>query len=137
MKKSLADLTRAWQRKAASDLAAAEVCLKAACSLDVACFHCQQAAEKSLKAFLISRDEDYPHTHDLRRLIALCAKVEPKFNALEAAARRLNPYAVDFRYEPDFWPEAGLVTELLGDARAVVDFSAKFSETKPPLAKSK
>ncbi len=137
MKKNLADLTRAWQRKAASDLAAAGACLKAGCGLDAACFHCQQAAEKSLKAFLISRDEDYPHTHDLGRLIALCAKIEPKFNSLETTAKRLNPYAVDFRYEPDFWPDAKLVTDLLGEARTIVDFSAKISETKPPRTKSK
>ena len=137
MKKKLADLACAWHRKAASDLAAVEACLEAGRGLDAACFHCQQAAEKALKAFLISRDKEFPRTHDLRRLIVLCAKVEPKFKSLEAVVKRLNPYAVDFRDEPNFWPDAKLVTELLGDARMVVDFSAKISETKPPPAKSK
>jgi HEPN domain-containing protein len=137
MKKSLADLARAWQRKAASDLAAAEACLRAGCGLDAACFHCQQAAEKALKAFLISRDEDYPRTHDLRRLIALCARAEPKFKSLEAVAKRLNPYAVDFRYEPDFWPDAKLLRSLIAAARAVVDFAVEQSATPPSTSAPK
>ena len=137
MKKKLADLARAWHRKAASDLAAVEACLQAERGLDAACFHCQQAAEKALKAFLISRDQEFPRTHDLRRLVALCAKVEPRFNSLTTVVNKLNPHAVDFRYEPDFWPDAKLVAELLDDARSVVDFSAKCSDAKPPISKSK
>lgn len=135
MKKKLAELACAWQRKAASDLAAAELCLQAGQSLDAACFHCQQAAEKALKAFLISRDEDYPRTHDLRRLVALCVKVERKFHSIEAVAKRLNPYAVDFRYEPDFWPDAKLVGSLIADARAVMVFTAKHSAISPSTSK--
>lgn len=137
MKKTLAELAAAWQRKAASDLTAAETCLQAGRGLDAACFHCQQAAEKALKAFLISRDKEYPRTHDLRRLITLCAKVDQKFKSLEAVARRLNPYAVDFRYEPDFWPEAELVSSLIADARAVMDFAAAHIATPPPTSKRK
>ena len=137
MKKKLAELACAWQRKAGSDLAAAEICLQAGRGLDAACFHCQQAAEKALKAFLISRDEDYPRTHDLRRLIALCAKVERKFKSIEAVAKRLNPYAVDFRYEPDFWPDAKLVSSLIADARAVMAFAAEHSVTPPSTSRPK
>jgi HEPN domain-containing protein len=28
-------------------------------------YHCQQCAEKSLKAFLLFKDYDFPYTHDL------------------------------------------------------------------------
>lgn len=51
--KTPADLAKGWLLKAASDLAAARACVAGAVALDVACFHCQQAAEKSVKAFLI------------------------------------------------------------------------------------
>ena len=49
----LIDETRAWLKKAANDLRAAEE-LQAASPplLDEAVFHCQQAAEKVLKGFL-------------------------------------------------------------------------------------
>ena len=47
----LSDETRAWLLRAAEDLAAAAV-LTAPATLRSALFHCQQAAEKSLKAFL-------------------------------------------------------------------------------------
>ncbi|MEW6107540.1 MAG: HEPN domain-containing protein, partial [Bacillota bacterium] len=35
---------------------------------DTACFHCQQAAEKHLKAFLAYHERPIPHTHDLEEL---------------------------------------------------------------------
>jgi HEPN domain-containing protein len=35
-------------------------------------FHIQQAIEKSLKAVLLRRTIDYPHTHNLRLLVDLC-----------------------------------------------------------------
>jgi len=130
-KRTRADLANAWLRKAASDLATVEACLAAGRGLDAACFHCQQAAEKALKAFLIARDQDFPHTHDLQRLVALCAKVEAGFRRLQTAAQRLNPYAVDFRYEPDFWPDDRLVRSLFADARRMVDFSSHQIAAQP------
>ena len=136
MKKTQAELAAAWLRKASSDLATAETCQQAGRGLDAACFHCQQAAEKSLKAFLISRDQDYPRTHDLRRLIGLCTKVEARFKRLEEVAKRLNPYAVDFRYEPDFWPDAKLVNTLITDARAIMDFAAASTTRLPTSPKT-
>ena len=38
----------------------------------VACFHCQQAVEKSLKAFLAARDIPFLYRHDLGYLLDLC-----------------------------------------------------------------
>jgi|WetSurMetagenome_2_1015567.scaffolds.fasta_scaffold880349_2 HEPN domain-containing protein len=61
------DVALGWLRKADSDLANAELCLAAEKSLDTACFHCQQAAEKALKAYLIVKHAEFPLTHDLKR----------------------------------------------------------------------
>lgn len=47
-----ADLARGWLRKADSDLEAARAIIETGKSLDAACFHAQQAAEKALKAIL-------------------------------------------------------------------------------------
>ncbi|MCX6636945.1 MAG: HEPN domain-containing protein [Acidobacteria bacterium] len=61
----LLDETRAWLLRGAEDLAAA---LTAPATLRSASLHCQQAAEKSLKAFPTWHQRPFPKTHDLRVL---------------------------------------------------------------------
>jgi HEPN domain-containing protein len=117
--KSNWDTAQGWLRKADSDLAAAEVCLTTRKALDAACFHCQQAAEKSLKAWLIATGVRFPFVHDLRRLLNLCASAEPSFQQLEPFALSLNPFAVDTRYDNEFWPTPDEVEQALGAARAI------------------
>src|SRR5271165_913992 len=73
------DLVSGWLRKARSDLLAMRASAQAG-SLDAACFHAQQAAEKHLKAYLVEQDRDIPHTHNLYKLIALCREVDPSFS---------------------------------------------------------
>jgi HEPN domain-containing protein len=115
--KTPADLARGWMLKADSDLRSARACL-AAGSPDTACFHCQQTAEKSLKAFLIFHSINFPFTHDLGRLIALCGQKGAGFHALLADATSLNPYAVEMRYDDEFWPSPEEVAEQLTRAEA-------------------
>jgi HEPN domain-containing protein len=74
--KTPADLAKGRLLKAVSDLAAARACVAATIALDVACFHCQQAVEKSLKAFLIFHGVAFPFTHDLGKLMPLCAAMD-------------------------------------------------------------
>ncbi len=119
--KAAADLARGWLFKAASDLRAARACL-AAGSPDTACFHCQQAAEKSLKAFLIFHGIVFPFSHDLGKLIALSAQKDPAFNSLLAEATSLNPFAVDMRYDDEFWPPTEEVAEQIVKAEKINRF---------------
>ena len=65
---------------------------------DIAGFHCQQAAEKVLKAYLTWHEVVFPKTHSLVALIALCLELETKFETLRFAAITLTPYAVASRY---------------------------------------
>ena len=62
------------------------------------CFHAQQAAEKALKALLLTGGTDFPLTHDLGQLLQLCshAGIEIPPEILEADS--LTPYAVESRY---------------------------------------
>lgn len=74
--------------------------------LDTAIYHCQQAAEKSIKGFLVFHDQCFEKTHDIRLLLALAAALEPQFTAWQEAGTRLTPYASAYRYpsevlEPD------------------------------------
>jgi HEPN domain-containing protein len=66
--------------------------------LDTAVFHCQQAAEKALKAFLAYHDIPFVRTHDLTELVRLSVEVEPSFATWNTVAQELTPYAVQFRY---------------------------------------
>lgn len=116
------DVALGWLRKADSDLANAQLCLAAGEALDTACFHCQQAAEKSLKAYLITKNVEFPHIHDLKRLLDYCSLVDPTFDTLTAAAMCLNPFAVSTRYDDAFWPDSAEVQESLDLARAVRRF---------------
>jgi HEPN domain-containing protein len=65
---------------------------------DVAVYHCQQAAEKAVKAFLISHAKPYEKTHDLEVLVDLACEVDPTFSQLADAADGLTPYATRYRY---------------------------------------
>ena len=116
------DVARAWLRKAGSDLANAELCLVAQKALDTACFHCQQAAEKAIKAYLIANHVEFPLVHDLKRLLDCCFSIDPGFATLTEAAVQLNPFAVVTRYDDAFWPEAAEVQEALEFARSVYHF---------------
>jgi HEPN domain-containing protein len=116
------DVAHGWLRKADSDLANAKLCLAAGEALDTACFHCQQAAEKALKAYLIAKNVEFPHIHDLKRLLDHCSRIDPSFDALTAAALCLNPFAVATRYDDAFWPETEEVQNALELAMNVQRF---------------
>ena len=59
--------TREWLGKAAEDLASAHVLIGSS-HFSGALFFCQQAAEKSLKAFLTWHERTFRRTHDLEEL---------------------------------------------------------------------
>ena len=88
--------------KAQQDLEAAAWLLESPQALNNAVgFHCQQAAEKVLKAYLTWQDEPFEKTHSLVALVGLCLKFTPDFNELRTAATLLTPYAVTTRYPGD------------------------------------
>lgn len=63
------------------------------------CFACQQSAEKYLKAFLVENNVRFSKTHDLElALLPLCAEVDREFQVLREYLKKLDPYAVEFRY---------------------------------------
>ena len=60
------EIARQWLAKAMNDLLNADNNLKSEqIPFDTVCFHCQQAAEKFLKAYLVGNGKEYPITHDL------------------------------------------------------------------------
>jgi HEPN domain-containing protein len=100
-------------------------------SLDAACFHAEQAAEKYLKAYLIDQDRPVPHTHNLYKLFSLCSESDPAFHHLIHTADLLTPFAVEARYDTEFWP----TSQMLEQAEAAADRIAKFVSVRLPTAK--
>lgn len=47
--------------------------------IEIICYHCQQAGEKLLKAFLIKNDVTPLRTHDLTLLVNECIKIDNTF----------------------------------------------------------
>lgn len=83
MKRSKADLVRAWLIKGQKDLLFAREALKWGEEYtDMACFHSQQSAEKTLKAFLVWLEIEFPKTHVLGDLLDLIAYKDPFFHAI-------------------------------------------------------
>ena len=95
-----------WLDKANSDLKNAEIILAAQTEsppLDTVCFHCQQASEKFIKAFLIFHGKQFPFTHNLADLVAICMQVDLAFAAIQRKAETLTPFAIEIRYPDDFY----------------------------------
>ena len=62
------------------------------------CFHCQQAAEKYLKALVQENGLVVPKTHQLDDLLALLLPGNPTLARLQRKAGSLTQFAVDYRY---------------------------------------
>ena len=92
----------AWTQKAARDLEAARILSVQESPLrDVIAYHCQQAAEKSLKAYLTWHDRPFAKTHVLADLVAEAAEVDAEFATLLDDAEELSPMAWRYRYPGD------------------------------------
>jgi len=92
---------------------------------DVAAYHCQQAAEKAVKAVLVHHGKPYERTHDIEVLVDLAGAVDPGFSQLADAADTLTPYATRFRYPNATFavePQPAEYDEALKCAQAIYDF---------------
>jgi len=118
-------LARAWLDRAGRDLRLSRLAVGDPSLSGLAAFHCQQAAEKALKAFLAWRNEPLPRTHDLPALLVRCQALEPPFAALQHAAGTLDVYLTSGRY-PDAGPEPSVAEaqQALQLAEQVVAFVA-------------
>ena len=65
---------------------------------DVVSFHCQQAAEKYLKALLCELGLHIPRIHDLDQLLVLLLPHHALLAHLQRILVSLSHYAVDYRY---------------------------------------
>lgn len=119
------DRVNEWLSKAQDDLQAAALLLTFEIyPRNIVAFHCQQAVEKSLKAFLTSQDIPFLYRHDLGYLLDLCLEIDATFIELEAHIVGLTPYAVEIRYPADLplTPTIAQIQQFYRQAQAVYAF---------------
>jgi len=94
--------------------------------IDACCFHAQQAAEKYLKAYLISKKIYFPKIHDLQALTILCANINPAFTEIVEPALNLSDYAIAPRY-PDAFDDLTIddARKAYKDAITIKSFTLK------------
>ena len=90
-----------WISKAEEDLLvvrqlmSADVLVKGAIA-----YHCQQSAEKFLKAFLVFHGVEIAKTHNIEFLLEQCKIIDKKFSTIDPF--NLTDYGVEVRYPGDF-----------------------------------
>lgn len=96
----------------------------------LACFHAQQCAEKSLKAFLLQKENTIPKIHALPELLARCEKHEKKFGKFQESVEQLDKFYRPTRYPdamagilPEGWPGKREVKRAQEDAEAIFEFA--------------
>ena len=97
--KDQSDELRQWIIKGDHDLGTAKITyLHIPEYLDTITFHCQQAVEKYLKAYLVFQSTIFKSSHDLIYLLDLITQIDPVFKNYYDTISELQGYAVEVRY---------------------------------------
>lgn len=108
---------QSWLIKASNDLRGADIDLAAEPPLlEDTLFHCQQAAEKSFKAFLTYHNQPFRRTHSLEETGEACLALDTTLKPMVDEAVPLSAYAWLYRY-PGHPPSPTIEEALL--ARAI------------------
>ena len=110
--------------KTKQDIESSKVLLKSSNPLfDIAIYHTQQCAEKSLKAVLAFNMKEINKTHNLKTLLEICSSIDKSFEELFDDCIYLDPFATLYRYpEGDLMPEKEEVVAALDAAEHILDF---------------
>ncbi len=92
-----------WLEQAEHDLTAASSNFKLK-DFSLTCFLSEQSAQKSLKAFLISKKQAHSQIHAITNLLEQSAKFNSEFNKFIDNGKILDKYYLSTRY-PDTLPE--------------------------------
>ena len=132
------DLVRAWLTKAFHDLAAArKLSGDSEALLAPAIYHCQQAAEKAVKGFLVFHDQSFAKTHNIRSIVEHAQSIDRQLASWLDAAEQLTPYVSAFRYphedDEPLEPTRAQFDEALAAAEGIFNFVLSLlpAETHP------
>jgi HEPN domain-containing protein len=121
-----------WMSQAQSDVAAAKDSAKAG-RFEWACFQCQQAAEKAMKACWFRLDLD-PWGHSVAKLVDDLPReiVGNRFADAREPARQLDKLYIPTRYPnglPDITPAEAYTAKEAADAIAAAETILRLAET--------
>ena len=118
------DLAKEWLRYAKSDLTTAKHMFHGVHpkETEISCYHSHQCAEKSLKAYLIAKSFEPPHTHDLVELNRLCTTFDPGFSTIQQYCVFLNPYGVHVRYPNELGVDDTITGYAIENAEKLFEF---------------
>jgi len=98
--------------------------------LEIICYHCQQSAEKSLKAFLVHCGVEAPKIHDCAKICGLCIEEDDAFESLLHDCIELALYAAGTRYPRRMELEESNARAALEKAAAIYAFVSEHIEKK-------
>jgi HEPN domain-containing protein len=112
-----------WLRYAQNDLIVAKHCIEDLYpkQTEIAGYHCQQCAEKALKAFLIYNDIEPPKIHDLKVLCKICQDINALFAEIATPCAHLTIYGVAVRYPDEFSPDVNMIKLAINEALHIYD----------------
>ena len=91
--------------------------------LEIICYHCQQAAEKYLKGYLLYNNVFPPKTHDLDMLCDMCKEYDAEFESIYSECEGLSDYGVQPRYPNEMLIEEHHMKRALDHARKIKLFA--------------
>jgi len=93
--------------------------------LEIICYHCQQAAEKYLKSFLVLKNEPVMKTHDLSFLAEICIKIDSDFESIIQSCEELTDYRISTRYPSNIEINLADMKKAILDCEKVMQFIEK------------
>jgi len=90
---------------------------------EIICYHCQQAAEKYLKGYLLYNDVFPPKIHDLDKLCDMCKEYDAEFESIYGECEGLSDYGVQPRYPNEMLIEEHHMKKALDNARKIKEFA--------------
>lgn len=109
-----------WIEMAKKDLRGAKILYEAGGIDELVAFHCQQAVEKYLKAFLIKKTGVLHSGHYLMRLLKKCYQLDENFKQFVPQVTFLNAYYIETRY-----PAVDSLTVDREDAKKCIDYASQ------------
>lgn len=87
-----------WFKMAKKDLQSAKILFEHEADYGIVCFHCQQAAEKFLKGYLVKQTGMVQEGHSVVKLCRRAVQFEPEFKTFLKDCALLNIYYIETRY---------------------------------------
>jgi HEPN domain-containing protein len=125
---------REWFRYADMDLRAAMIMtMHRPIPIEIICYHCQQAAEKYLKAYLVFKTSKEPeHTQNLSVLCSQCESFDKRFSQIADECLMLNPHATSSIYPDESDLSSDEMNQALRYAENIKEF-APLVETRKEI----